>query len=85
LAAVSSVLGPVVANSLGLILWRPRPGRFSSEVRCGWTIRTLVEISEESRQKPPDYLHLTAKGYRLWADAMEPTLWRLLDEPRRKD
>ena len=33
----------------------------------------------------PDYLHLTAKGYRLWADAMEPTLWRLLDEPRRKD
>lgn len=29
----------------------------------------------------PDYLHLTAKGYRLWADAMEPTLWKLLDEP----
>jgi lysophospholipase L1-like esterase len=44
-------------------------------------------------QKPPDYLHLTAKadylhltakGYRLWADAMEPTLWRLLDEPKKK-
>ena len=30
----------------------------------------------------PDYLHLTAKGYRLWADAMEPTLWKLLDEPK---
>jgi len=29
----------------------------------------------------PDYLHLTAKGYRLWAEAMEPTLWKLLDEP----
>ena len=29
----------------------------------------------------PDYLHLTAKGYRIWADAMEPTLWKLLDEP----
>jgi beta-glucosidase len=29
----------------------------------------------------PDYLHLTAKGYRRWADAMEPTLWKLLDEP----
>jgi lysophospholipase L1-like esterase len=29
----------------------------------------------------PDYVHLTAKGYRLWADAMEPTLWKLLDEP----
>jgi len=30
----------------------------------------------------PDYLHLTPKGYRLWADAMEPTLWKLLDEPK---
>jgi lysophospholipase L1-like esterase len=30
----------------------------------------------------PDYVHLSAKGYRKWADAMEPTLWRLLDEPR---
>ena len=38
-----------------------------------------------SREIMPDYLHLTAKGYRLWADAMEPTLWRLLDEPRKKD
>src|SRR5271166_3527115 len=28
--------------------WRPCPGRFSSEVRCKWTIRTPVEISEES-------------------------------------
>ncbi len=36
-----------------------------------------------SREIMPDYLHLTAKGYRLWADAMEPTLWRLLDEPRK--
>jgi lysophospholipase L1-like esterase len=30
----------------------------------------------------PDYLHLTAKGYRLWAEAMEPTLWKMLDEPK---
>jgi lysophospholipase L1-like esterase len=29
----------------------------------------------------PDYLHLTRKGYRIWADAMEPTLWSILDEP----
>ena len=28
----------------------------------------------------PDYLHLTRKGYRIWADAIEPTLWWLLDE-----
>ena len=36
-----------------------------------------------SRDIMPDYLHLTAKGYRLWADAMEPTLWRLLDEDKK--
>lgn len=34
-----------------------------------------------SREIMPDYLHLSARGYRIWADAMEPTLWRLLDEP----
>ena len=38
-----------------------------------------------SREIMPDFLHLTAKGYRLWADAMEPTLWRLLDEPMKKN
>jgi lysophospholipase L1-like esterase len=37
-----------------------------------------------SREIMPDFLHLTARGYRLWADAMEPTLWRLLDEPASK-
>jgi beta-glucosidase len=26
----------------------------------------------------PDFLHLSAKGYRIWSDAMEPTLQRLL-------
>jgi lysophospholipase L1-like esterase len=38
-----------------------------------------------SREIMPDYLHLTARGYRLWADALEPTLWRLFDEPRKND
>jgi lysophospholipase L1-like esterase len=28
----------------------------------------------------PDYLHLSTKGYRIWAEAMEPTLWKMLDE-----
>jgi len=28
----------------------------------------------------PDFLHLSRKGYQMWADAMEPTLWSLLDE-----
>jgi len=37
-----------------------------------------------SREIMPDYLHLTGKGYRLWADAIEPTLWRLLEEDRNR-
>ncbi len=28
----------------------------------------------------PDLLHLSGKGYRLWADAMEPTLGRMMAE-----
>jgi lysophospholipase L1-like esterase len=28
----------------------------------------------------PDFLHLTRKGYTIWADAIEPTLWRMLAE-----
>jgi lysophospholipase L1-like esterase len=31
----------------------------------------------------PDYLHLSRRGYRIWADAMEPALWSMLDEPSR--
>jgi lysophospholipase L1-like esterase len=30
----------------------------------------------------PDYLHLSRQGYRIWAEAMEPTLWALLDEKK---
>jgi lysophospholipase L1-like esterase len=36
-----------------------------------------------SRKVMPDLLHLTRFGYRKWADAMEPTLWSMLDEPKR--
>jgi lysophospholipase L1-like esterase len=28
----------------------------------------------------PDFLHFSRKGYQLWADAMEPTLWELMEE-----
>lgn len=28
----------------------------------------------------PDFLHLSQKGYTAWADAIEPTLWNMLDE-----
>ena len=27
----------------------------------------------------PDFLHLSRKGYRIWADAMEPTLWEMTE------
>jgi beta-glucosidase len=37
-----------------------------------------------SRDIMPDFLHLSPKGYRIWADAMEPTLWKMLDEERVK-
>jgi lysophospholipase L1-like esterase len=31
----------------------------------------------------PDYLHLSRRGYRIWAEAMEPTLWSMLDQPKQ--
>ncbi|MFO0951727.1 MAG: platelet-activating factor acetylhydrolase IB subunit [Isosphaeraceae bacterium] len=34
-----------------------------------------------SQDVMPDYLHLSRKGYRIWAEAMEPTLWGLFEEP----
>jgi lysophospholipase L1-like esterase len=43
----------------------------------------LNEDGTISRDVMPDFLHLTPKGYRIWADAMEPTLWSLLDEPAK--
>src|SRR5262249_26498418 len=39
----------------------------------------LEEDGTTSKEVVPDYLHLTRKGYRLWADAMEPTLWSMLE------
>lgn len=41
----------------------------------------LNEDGTISPEIMPDYLHLSRKGYRIWADAMEPTLWSMLDEP----
>lgn len=32
-----------------------------------------------SREIMPDFLHLSPRGYRLWADAIEPTLWTLME------
>jgi lysophospholipase L1-like esterase len=43
----------------------------------------LNEDQTLSRDVMPDFLHLSRKGYRIWADAMEPTLWSMLDEPAK--
>jgi lysophospholipase L1-like esterase len=32
-----------------------------------------------SREIMPDFLHLSPKGYRMWADAIEPTLWEMME------
>jgi lysophospholipase L1-like esterase len=40
----------------------------------------LNEDGTISSEIMPDYLHLSVKGYRIWAEAMEPTLWSMLDE-----
>jgi len=40
----------------------------------------LDEDGTISKEIMPDFLHLSSKGYRRWADAIEPTLWKLVDE-----
>lgn len=42
----------------------------------------LEEDGKISPEVMPDFLHLSTRGYRIWADAMEPTLWQMLDESR---
>jgi lysophospholipase L1-like esterase len=37
-----------------------------------------------SKEIMPDFLHLSPKGYQIWADAIEPTLWKLLDEEKAR-
>jgi lysophospholipase L1-like esterase len=32
-----------------------------------------------SKDVMPDFLHLSARGYRIWAEAMEPKLWSMLE------
>ena len=40
----------------------------------------LEEDKSISKEIMPDFLHLSRKGYRIWADAIEPTLSKLLGE-----
>jgi lysophospholipase L1-like esterase len=39
----------------------------------------LQEDGTIARDVMPDFLHLSPKGYRIWADAMEPTLQAMLE------
>jgi beta-glucosidase len=44
----------------------------------------MAFLNEDGTISPeimPDYLHLSLQGYRIWAEAMEPTLHAMLDEP----
>jgi lysophospholipase L1-like esterase len=40
----------------------------------------LEEDGTISKAVMPDFLHLSHKGYMIWADAIEPTLWSMLEE-----
>ena len=42
--------------------------------------RFINEDGTISKEIMPDSVHLTRKGYRIWADAIEPTLRSMLDE-----
>src|SRR5439155_20757628 len=44
----------------------------------------LNEDGTISKEIMPDFLHLSPEGYRIWADAIEPTLWKMLDEEKAK-
>ena len=45
----------------------------------------LNEDGTISKEVMPDFLHLSRKGYTLWADAIEPTLWKMVDEPSKSE
>jgi beta-glucosidase len=42
--------------------------------------RFLEKDGTLSKDVMPDFLHLSHKGYMIWADAIEPTLWKMMDE-----
>ncbi len=43
----------------------------------------LGEEGVLTKEIMPDFLHLSSLGYQIWADAIEPTLWSMLDEPAK--
>lgn len=39
----------------------------------------LQEDGTISKEIMPDFLHLSSQGYRIWAEAIEPTLWEMME------
>ena len=39
----------------------------------------LNEDGTISAEVMPDFLHLSKRGYQIWADAIEPTVWRMME------
>lgn len=52
-----------------------RPGVTYLDISDGF----LDEEGKVQKGLMPDFLHLSRKGYQIWAEAMEPTLWTLLE------
>jgi len=46
--------------------------------------RFLERDGSLSREIMPDFLHLTPKGYEIWAASIEGTLAEMMGEPARK-
>jgi beta-glucosidase len=42
--------------------------------------RFLDSNGQIPKEIMPDFLHLSRKGYQIWADAIEPTLWEMVDQ-----
>jgi lysophospholipase L1-like esterase len=66
-----------------------KANRIASKIADGRMIHYL-DIGERflesdrsiSREIMPDFLHLTGKGYEIWAKAIEPTVAKLMGEKK---
>jgi beta-glucosidase len=71
----------------------PRPGEINVHLRKLDDLEsvTYLDLSQVfldddgkiPRGLMPDFLHLSDDGYRRWAEAIEPVLWRLMEEGER--
>ena len=81
-----------IASQVQLIKSRDLARRVADKLKLADTPEYQAAISGKSfltddgtltKDVMPDYLHLSLKGYQIWADAIEPTVWKLLDEPKK--